>query len=73
MIGCRPRIICCTRPTRSGQTHHAEPESHDADQPEREGNGSLRAIESASRHFAEAVVPAADRDREDNEREPDVV
>ena len=55
------------------QPHHAEPQGHDPDQPERDRDRGLRAVEGAVGHFLEPVVPAADRDREHDECEPDVI
>ena len=56
-----------------GQAHHAEPERHDPDQSQRDRDRRLRTIEGAHGHIFQAIIPAADCDREQNEREPDVI
>ena len=55
------------------ETHYAEPERHDPDQAKRDRNCGFRAVERAVRDIFEPIVPAADRDCEENEREPNVV
>lgn len=55
------------------QSHHAQPQGHDSDQTQRDGDGRLCAIERAFGHFFEPVIPTADCDRQQNEREPDVI
>ena len=56
-----------------GQTHHAEPKRHDPDQPERDRDRRLRAVERAAGHLFQPVVPAADHDRANDQRQPDVI
>jgi hypothetical protein len=46
------------------QTHYAQPQRHDADQPQRDRNCCFRAIERAAGHIFQAIVPAANCDRE---------
>ncbi|MFN2475221.1 MAG: hypothetical protein ABR526_02630 [Chthoniobacterales bacterium] len=55
------------------QSHHAEPHRHHADETKRNCHGRLRAIERAIRNLAQLVIPPANRDGEQDEREPDVV
>ena len=73
MTGRKPRAIRCIRPARSASRITPKPKRHDADQSERDRDRCLRAVESAIGDILEMVVPAADRDREQNEREPDVI
>jgi len=73
MIGRKPAAMRCTRPARSAKAHHAEPKRHHSDQAERNRHRGFRAIESARCHLVQPIVPAADRDRQNNEGEPDVV
>ena len=55
------------------QAHHAQPQCHDADQTERDGNRRFGAVERALGHVFQAIVPAANCDREQNEGEPNVI
>lgn len=72
MIGRNPRDAL--HQARSfGQAHHAQPKRHHSDQPERDGHRGLRAIESACCYFIQPIIPAANRNRQDEEREPDVI
>ena len=56
-----------------GQTHQAQPERHDPDQTQRDCHCRLRAVECAAGYILEPIIPAANRNREQNQREPDVI
>ena len=56
-----------------GQAHHAQPQRHDTDQTQCDGDGRLGAIECAFGQIFQTIVPAADRNREQNQRKPNVV
>jgi hypothetical protein len=55
------------------QAHYPKPKRHNSDQAERDCHGGFCPVESAGCYLAEPIVPAANRYREDNEREPDVI
>ena len=54
------------------QTHDSQPQCHDADEPNAIVTAVFRAIERALGHI-KRVVPAADGNREQNQRKPDVI
>ena len=61
------------QPGALSQTHQAQPQRHDPDQTERDRHRCLRAIERAAGYILEPIIPAANRDREQHQREPDVI
>jgi hypothetical protein len=56
-----------------GQTHHSQPQCHDPDEPQRNRDGGFRAIERALGYLFKPIVPAANRNREQHQRKPDVI
>jgi hypothetical protein len=46
---------------------------HDPDQRERNRDRRLRAVERTRRYIFEPIIPAADRHRQQDQREPDVI
>ena len=73
MTGRSARPMRCTNPARSARSHHAEPQRHDPDQRERNRDRRLRAVERTRRYIFEPIIPAADRHRQQDQREPDVI
>ena len=55
------------------QTHHAQPQRHDSPQTERDRDRGLRAIERTAGYILKPIIPAANCDREQHQREPDVI
>ena len=61
------------QPGALSQTHQAQPQRHDPDQTQRDCHCRLRAIERAAGYILEPIIPAANRDREQNQREPNLI
>jgi hypothetical protein len=55
------------------QAHHSQPERHDADQTERNCDRGFCAVERAVCDFFPAIVPTANRDRQQYQRQPNVI
>jgi hypothetical protein len=51
-----------------GQAHDAEPKRHDPDEAECDRNRGLGAVQRATGHIFQLVVPAADDDCANDER-----
>jgi len=56
-----------------GQSHHAQPQRHDPDQRECNGDRRLGAVERTRRYIFQPIIPAAYRHRQQDQCEPDVV
>ncbi len=61
------------QPGSFGQTHNPEPHRHDSNQAECDHHGGFRALDRAVGHVVQAVVPTADDDGANDQRQPDVI
>ena len=71
--GRKPRAMRCTRPARSARRMTPSQIAMIPIKPSAIVTAVFRAIERALGHLVQPIVPAADRDRENDEREPDVI
>src|ERR1043166_2370353 len=55
------------------QAHYAKPKRHHSDQTKSDRYRGFRALKRAGGDLIQSIVPAANRDRQNNEGEPDVV
>jgi hypothetical protein len=71
----RPQSVrnSLNQPRALRQSHNAEPKRHHSPQTERDRHRRLRAIERAAGYIFQAIVPATDRDRQQHQREPNII